>query len=238
MIRLYQFPTAFGLPNLSPFCMKVETYLRMAELPYEIRWKSNPFGAPKGKLPFIRDGDVCIGDSGFIIGHLKKHYGDALDGWLKPGQRAAALAFQRMMEEHLYWVMLHLRWIDASNWPVTRKAFFGGLPPVLRSAVPGLARRAMRQELRGHGMGRHSREEIVALGNADVTALAEQLDDRPFLMGDRPCSFDATAYAFLANLLWVPLTYNPVCEHALKYPNLEAYCRRMKARYFEGSPTS
>lgn len=29
MIQLQQFAPAFGLPNASPFCMKLETYLRM-----------------------------------------------------------------------------------------------------------------------------------------------------------------------------------------------------------------
>ena len=36
MIQLYQFEPAFGLPNASPFCMKVETWLRMAALPFEV----------------------------------------------------------------------------------------------------------------------------------------------------------------------------------------------------------
>jgi len=232
MIELCQFPTAYGLPNLSPFCMKVETYLRMAGLPYEIRWKSAPFGAPKGKLPFIRDGETRVADSSFIIEYLKGRYGDPLDGWLDSEQRATALAFQRLMEEHLYWAVLHLRWFDDANWPSTRRAFFGGLPPVLRTLVPRLARRGMTQELHGHGMGRHSGEEVVALANADVTAIAAHLGDKPYLMGDEPCSLDAVGYAFLANLLWVPLARNPIRDDALAYPNLETYCQRMKARYY------
>ncbi len=235
MIELYQFPTAYGLPNLSPFCMKLETYLRMAGIPYEIRWKSAPFGTPKGKLPYIRDGETCIGDSSFVIEYLKGRYGDALDGWLTPEQRATALALQRLMEEHLYWAVLYLRWIEDSNWSGTRQAFFGGLPPVLRTLVPMGARRGMRRELHGHGMGRHSRDEITALANADVTALAAHLGDKTYMMGDRPCSLDAIAYAFLANLLWVPLEYNPILEHARTYPTLESYCQRMKARYFAGA---
>ena len=36
MIKLYQFKPAWGLPNPSPFCMKVETYLRMAGLSYGV----------------------------------------------------------------------------------------------------------------------------------------------------------------------------------------------------------
>ena len=37
MITLYQFPSRGNLPNPSPFCMKLETYLRMAGLIYETR---------------------------------------------------------------------------------------------------------------------------------------------------------------------------------------------------------
>ena len=33
MIKLFQFEPAFGLANASPFCMKLETYLRMGEQP-------------------------------------------------------------------------------------------------------------------------------------------------------------------------------------------------------------
>jgi hypothetical protein len=33
MIKLHQFATAFGLPNTSPFCVKLENYLRMTGLP-------------------------------------------------------------------------------------------------------------------------------------------------------------------------------------------------------------
>jgi hypothetical protein len=55
MIKLHQFAPAFGLPNASPFCMKVETYLRMAGLPYERVNSGDVLRAPKGKLPVIDD---------------------------------------------------------------------------------------------------------------------------------------------------------------------------------------
>jgi hypothetical protein len=46
-----------------------------------------------------------------------------------------------------------------------------------------------------------------------------------------PSHFGASAYAFLASLLWVPLEM-PLKAHARTYPQLEAYCRRMKSRYY------
>ena len=53
MITLHQFPPAWGLPNASPFCMKVETYLRMCNLPYTTVNVLNPAKGPKGKLPTL-----------------------------------------------------------------------------------------------------------------------------------------------------------------------------------------
>lgn len=233
MIQLYQFAPAFGLPNASPFCMKLENYLRMAGLPFEIpRFTLQQLqGAPKGKLPYIVDGDRTIADSSLIIDYLKARYGDPLDGWMDASQRAVALAWQRTLEEHLYWALIYTRWIEPEGWALTRTAFFAGLSAPLSWIVPPLARRGMAKELHGQGMGRHSQEEIHALGCADITALADFLADKPYMMGEQPCSLDAVAYGFLPNLLEVPLE-SALKQHAKKYPQLERYCQRMKSRYY------
>jgi len=233
MIALYQYAPTFGLPNASPFCMKLETYLRMAGLPYAPQpfTLQNLQKAPKGKLPYIVDGARTVADSSQIIDYLKATYGDTVDGWMNAEQRAVALAWQRLLEEHCYWVVVYTRWMEPDGWELTRSAFFKGLSAPLSWIIPPLARRGMRQELDGHGMGRHSREEVHALGCRDITALADFLGDKPYMLGGQPASLDAVAYAFLANLLWAPVE-SPVKSHAQKYPQLERYCQRMKTRYF------
>ena len=179
MIQLIQFKPAFGLPNASPFCMKLETYLRMAGLPYE----KPPFklqdlqGAPKGKLPYIVDGDQRIADSSLIIDYLKTKYGDPVDGWMSETERAIALAWQRLLEDHLYWAAIYTRWIEPEGWALTRRVFFAGMSAPLSWVVPPMARRNMAKELHGHGLGRHSREDIHTLGCNDITALAGYLAD-------------------------------------------------------------
>ena len=233
MIQLYQFDPAFGLPNASPFCMKLETWLRMAGLPFEapLGTLRNLQRAPKGKLPYIVDQGVAIADSSFIIEHLKRQHGDTLDGWMDARQKATALALQRLLEEHLYWAVVYTRWVQQSGWALTREAFFGQLPVPLKWVVPSVARRGLIRELRGHGMGRHSEQEIIALGQADITALADFLGDKRYFMGSEPCSLDACAYAFVANLLWVPVE-SELKRHAQRFPQLLAYCERMRARYY------
>jgi glutathione S-transferase len=213
--------------------MKVETYLRMAGLAYECPRRADVRTSPKGKMPFIDDEGTVVADSSFIIDHLKRKYGDPLDTHLDAGARATALAMQRLLEENTYWTVVYFRWIEEAGWKVTREAFFGWMKPPLRWIVPAVARNIVRKELHGHGMGRHARDEIVAIGVKDLTAAAEFLGDRPFFMGAQPSSLDATAYAFLANLLWAPYDM-PLKSHAWRYPQLEAYCQRMKARYYRG----
>lgn len=230
-IKLYQFRPAFGLPNASPFCMKVETYLRMAELPYECPRGADLRKAPKGKMPYLEDEGAVVADSTFIIDYLKRKYGDPLDSHLGSAERAAALACQRMLEENTYWAVLYFRWIDEAGWRLTREAFFDWMKPPLRWIVPAVARRTVRRELHGQGMGRHTRDEIGAIGKKDLTAAADFLGDKAFFLGAQPSSLDATAYAFLANVLSVPVE-SPLKAHAQQYPQLEAYCRRMKKRYY------
>ena len=231
MIKVFQCAPAFGLPNASPFCMKLETYLRMCALPFEMVNSGDVLKAPKRKLPYIDDGGTIVADTAFIIDYLKQRYGNPLDAARSPLQRAQATAFQRLFEEDLYWAVVQTRWADDAGWAKTREAFFAAMPLPLRWFVPALARRGLLAEMRGHGMGRHSEQEIHAIGCRDVTAVADFLADRPFMLGESPSSLDATAYAFLANLLWAPVA-SPIQAHAQARPTLEAYCRRMKSRYF------
>ena len=231
MIKLYQFAPAFGLPNMSPFCMKVENYLRMAGLPYECPRKADIFKSPKGKMPYIDDNGKVLADSTFIVDYLKATYGDKLDAKLTARQRALGVVIQRTFEESLYWPVVYSRWIEDVGFNTVKEAAFAKLGFPMRQLIPVFARRGLRKQLHAQGTGRHSRDEIYAIGCRDVTALSELLGDQAFYLGDEPTSVDATAYAFLANLLWAPIDL-PIRAHAQKLPNLEAYCQRMKARYY------
>lgn len=231
MITLHQFASMPWLPNASPFCMKVENYLRMAAIPFETDDKATPLKAPKRKLPFITVGDKTIADSGFILEYLKKTYGDPLDAALTGSDRAMGMALTRMIEEHLYWAIVYARWIDEEFWPQTRALFFGGIPAILRPVITRVVRKSTRASLAGHGMGRHTPEEIYSLGKADLSVLSELLGDKPFFFGEKPTSFDATAYAFIAHVV-VPPFETPLKKHAATLPNLAPYCARMKAKYY------
>jgi glutathione S-transferase len=87
MITLYGFGPLFGLPDPSPFVLKTLTQLKMSGLPFRLE-RASPRAAPKGKIPFIRDGEFVLGDSVFILDHLKAAHGVDLDAQLTPAQKA------------------------------------------------------------------------------------------------------------------------------------------------------
>jgi glutathione S-transferase len=234
MIKLYQFAPAFGLPNASSFCLKLETYLRMVELPFESVYGIEMGKAPKGKMPYIVDGDKTIGDSNFIIEYLKQTYGDRADAHLTPAERAISLAMRRLIEENLYWMMVHNRWMEPANWEITKEVFFKDLPPILKAIVPNIARNDTRKKLECHGMGKHSTDEIYAIGIADLLALSDFLSDKLFFFGDEPTSLDASAYGILANILGSPFD-SPVKDRAHQLTNIVAYRDRMRDRYYSAT---
>lgn len=225
MIELHQFARVRGA-NPSPFCAKVETYCLLAEVPVKPR-SVMPFKAPRGKLPFIVDNGQTIPDSDRIIEHLKKTYGDPLDGELTEGQRARGHLLKQTLEQSLYFVAIHARWVDDKNWPSIRDMFFGGMPPVLRQIVPVLARRGVVKSLHGQGYGRNPESEIYQTGAADLEAVAWQLQQQPFAVADQPTSIDATAYAFLDAIVNSPVK-TALQESAVKHPSISAYLERMK----------
>jgi glutathione S-transferase len=231
VIKLYQFPPAFGVPNASPFCIKAGILLKMAGLDYENIVSANPSKGPKGKLPAIEDNGKTIGDSELIRLHIERQYGIDFDKGLDARERALAHAFARLLEERTYWAMVYGRWIDERNWPTLHAGFFGSMPPVLRTILPAMFRRKVRGYLHGHGIGRHSQEEIYALGVSDVRAVADWLGEKPYFMGEAPTGVDATVYAFTENLITPPFE-TPMKAEALRHANVVAYTRRMRERYF------
>jgi glutathione S-transferase len=226
LIRLHVFPDPWGI-NPSPFCLKVETYCRLAGIPFRAV-TSLPFRAPRGKLPFIDDGEKRIPDSGLIIEYLKQRHGDPLDRKLDSEQVTKGLLIRRTCEESLYFVLLYSRWIDPVGWNIVRPAFFGSLPVVVRDAAAAVARRGVKRALHGQGYGRHSASEVHAIGAVDLSALAAAIARSVFAVSDRPTSYDATLYGLLANILSVPVE-TALKSEACRHASLIAYVERMRS---------
>ena len=236
MITLYRFGPAwqeFGC--VSQFVLKIETYLRMADIEFRVKSLGIAFAetAPKGKLPYIEHDGTNVADSSIIIDYLKAQFGDPLDAELAPVDKARGHAIKRMVEEHLWWVMNRERWSAPENpyWDTP------GLLKELSQTEYEEARDDSLRKCAEHGVGGFTDEELAARGAQDIAALSVLLGEAPFILGERPTSFDATVYAFLWQITHAPYTSN-LKQAALTHQNLVDYCRRISDEWFASDPMS
>ena len=230
MITLHVFGSFFGLPDASPFVMKAEMLLKLAGLEYQTTRKGFS-GAPKGKLPFIVDDGTVVADSTLIRLHLERKYGVDFDRGLAARDKGVAWATEKMLEDHLYWVLVYWRWMNDANFDKGPSKFFDRAPAIIRPLAKWKIRGNVRRNLYCHGLGRHTETEMTAMSDRAFEALSLLLGDNRYLMGDRACGADATAFAFIAGSL-CPLFDSPAHAKARTLPNLIAYRDRMMTEYY------
>jgi glutathione S-transferase len=230
MITLHTFGPYFGIPDASPFVMKGEMLLKLAGLPY--RCDTRGFTrAPKGKLPYIRDGETVVADSTLIRLHLETRHGIDFDRGLSTRDRGVAWSVEKMLEDHLYWLIVYWRWMIDANFERGPKSFFKRAPAIVRPLIERMVRRKVRKNLHGHGIGRHEDAEKTLLANRCIDALSQVLGDNRYLMGDEPCGADATLFAFIASAK-PTMIESPLRDRIEATSNLVAYRDRMMAQYF------
>ena len=231
MIKLHTFGRGFGLPDPSPFVTKAEVLLKMSGLPYERTTVGDIRKAPKGKLPFIDDDGTIVADSTFIRWHLEEKHGVVFDKSLTPEQKGIAWAAEKMCEDHLYWAVVHDRWMVDANFDKGPRIFFDRAPAPIRPLIVAFVRRQVRRNLWGHGLGRHARADIERLAIKDLEAIEGIIGDKAFLTGPEPCGADASVFAFVVSAL-SPHFEGPIGQAGRGRPKLVAYRDRGMQRWF------
>jgi glutathione S-transferase len=230
VITLYTFGPFFGSPDASPFVMKAEMLLKIAGLAYETSTRGFT-RAPKGKLPYIRDGEEVVADSTLIRLHIERKYGFDFDRGLSERDKGIAWNVEKMLEDHLYWVMVYWRWMIDENFDRGPRHFFDRAPALMRPIICAMVRKKVRANLHAHGIGRHNDVEKSALADRGVEALSRVLGSNKYLMGDQVCGADATAFAFIAGGL-PEIFVSPLQKKLADTANLVAYHDRMVAEFF------
>lgn len=229
MMKLVTFPPSFGLRNVSPFCLKVEMLLASLGLEFEIEEQSDPRKAPKGKLPVLVADGKTLPDSELIAEYLDGITDGGVFGRLGERENGLGVAYTRLAEDHLYWILVASRWLDDAWWPNVVEGFFGFVPRLVRPLAAGAARRQVAKTYQLHGLGRHTLEEQRGFARRDLAALEAGVSDGGFLTGAEPNVHDFAVAALLAGIYdqqpgsWL----TPIArEHA----KLHEYTERVQAR--------
>ncbi|XP_067666045.1 failed axon connections homolog [Haliotis asinina] len=211
-------------PSMTPFSVKLETYLRMAKIPYQNVHGFQP--SSKGKLTWIEYNGQAIADSTLCIEFLNKKLGVDLNKNLSPADRGIAQAMQAMVEEHLYWLLVAFRWqYDNDKSLITKKFKLGKFKF-------WMFQRLFIKQVWSQGMGRHTEEEGTEMFKKDLQSLSDFIGTRKFLMGHETCETDCAVFGQLSMVHWHFTGTGQENILKDKYPNLAAYCERMKETFW------
>src|SRR6187431_1840344 len=108
---LFGWGPMFGARGPSPFVLKSDIQLQMLGVRFE-RAIADLDAVTKHKAPYVRDGEQIIEDSTFIRAHFERKVDRNLDAKLTREQCAAAWALERLLEDRLYFIMVHERWLE------------------------------------------------------------------------------------------------------------------------------
>ncbi|NND83500.1 MAG: glutathione S-transferase family protein [Gammaproteobacteria bacterium] len=228
MITLFTFPEAFGLRNVSPFCLKVEMALSYLDLQHEIALESDPRKGPKDKLPFIIHDGVTYDDSELILKHLDEFTNGGLYGGLSAKEVGVGTAFCRLVDDHLYWIVVASRWLEDDWFPHVYRGFFSRMPPVIGTLVSRMARNQVKKTYHLHGLGRHSMEQQAWFARRDLEAINDVVSEERYIVGQRLTVYDFSVASLLSGMLDnKPATW--MTELAEQYPALAAYAERVQS---------
>ena len=132
--------------------------------------------------------------------------------------------------------MVYYRWISPVHAAIFRDTMaLKGFWFPIRFFIFRSLQRKIRGYLHGHGIGRHSEQDIYDIGERDLRAFSEILGNKEFLFGSKPCLADAALFALVTSFLYVhsfPATCPQERLVRLHLRNLAEHAERMKTTFY------
>lgn len=229
VVYLVQFPVSPEIRTISPFALKLETYLRLKKVNYEPVY-SLKFSR-KGQIPFIELNGEQIPDSNQIITELEKR-GISKADELSPSQKAISHLAKVAMENHTCLAGFHWRYgyHMPEFYEKLCEPFFGNGRSL--TFFKNFQPYAMIMKTKMHGLGRHNLDEIADFSFQDLDALSTLLGSQPFFNGEKATSIDCTIFGHLVQFVYMPLDI-PQKKHIKdKCQNLAAFVDRMREEFW------
>lgn len=240
-LKLYRDRGCKGLiGGASPYIYKLETWLRLAGIPYVPRIMSPTKlmeTAPRGLVPYIDlDGEI-ISDSSIIIERLEVLHNDPLnDNRLTREQHAQGGMIKSLCEHELFYILAYGRFIDG-DYRAWCEHFFSGdnLPEDQLDATYENFRAFVKERLDVWRLGRYDADFVRQELRKCLEILSCMLGEGPWLFGKAPSSYDAALYGMLASIIHFPIP-NPHVQISHEYIKLVDYCDRVRKQVYDYDP--
>ncbi|PAA48108.1 hypothetical protein BOX15_Mlig003243g4 [Macrostomum lignano] len=225
-VYMFNFPSCRTIVSVSPFGLKLETWLRLHKIPHTVTRKIMVW-SQKGQIPFVELNGQEYNESNLIIAKLTEHFG--VKDNLTDEQEGLARGLEMMLENQTVYSYFYYRYVeDVVNF-INTWEFCGYL---LRQFLYFTFPRGYGKKVFYHGIGRNSVAEMYDMGFQDIMALSRALGNKQFLFGDEPTTADCYAFGHLAQILYIPINYPHKKFMRESTPNLCEYVDRMKERFW------
>ncbi|KAG8343558.1 Outer mitochondrial membrane transport complex protein Glutathione S transferase N terminal domain [Trypanosoma vivax] len=228
LVYLLIYPRWGLAPSLSPSCTCVETFLRLARIPYKVHITYNTSASPTGCLPCIIHKGKHVAEPSAIIRYLIKEFKVEMDASLNKKNRAVGMALGSMLEHETRFALYRTFTRDAAHyiipyalcaveasWP-----FFASILSRIKAdffCSSSLVRLNLTKE-------QHEEEYLQ-----DLEAIEGVIGGKPFLFGSKPTSYDCAVYAALLPVITLRESRYISLPFAFAAQNqvLSGYVRRM-----------
>jgi len=232
MVYLCQFPCSPGMRSISPFALKLETWLRLTGIQYTNVYTTT-FSKSTKMIPYIELNGKELADTSVIIKDFKKMFQVNPDENLNSKQLALGHTLKRMVE--CYTVKYAFYWRYGKMMPefyekaitpweqTTSTTFFRKIQPVIS-----------RVRAYFNGISRLSIQHQVEQCRQDFEVLSTFLGENDyFLETNEPTTTDCVIFGILVQFFWMlDVNMCPELESSINNSceNLRQFNRRMKEK--------
>uniref|UniRef100_A0A7E4UMQ3 GST N-terminal domain-containing protein n=1 Tax=Panagrellus redivivus TaxID=6233 RepID=A0A7E4UMQ3_PANRE len=234
-VYLIQLPRAGVIPSLSPHCLKLETWLRFAGIPYQNVSNEFKHTSARGQVPFIELNGRQIADATVAIEELTKIFHIQSETDFDAEDQSKMCAYQSMIDNGLLWTYFYYLSIN-NNHEATPDGvidhFTGFRKFLYKNWNVGQHRRRIKSKCMAQGIGRFAPYEVEKIAKKELSALSVLLGKKNFLMGKTPTALDASAFATLCQFYYLPLNKDIKNYIDENNQNLVDFIRRIRDLYW------
>ncbi|XP_017844180.1 metaxin-2 isoform X1 [Drosophila busckii] len=223
-------------------CLAVKAYLKMCNLPFEVRSCSNAEHMSPGgrmtKLPFIRAGAFLFAEFEPIVNFVEQKE-MAIGSWQDEDEKADMRTYVSMVENIFTMAELYISFKNERVYKEVTAPRNGIVFPWPLSVMQNSSKRSNALRLLKVYQWHDLKIEDVIYKVGKCCAMLEdklqESPDTPFFYGEMPCELDAIAFGHLFSILTTQLPNMALATTVQKFKRLVAFCQFIDEKYFQTS---